>query len=83
MDKVRDAKKRCPHLVAVHVATYREGEKEPGYWENPDTLTHKVRNQELFLSKKSPIHYVSGLTGPLPTGKCEDHSTIQGVPSRC
>ncbi|KAJ3486834.1 hypothetical protein NLI96_g3957 [Meripilus lineatus] len=42
MDKVKDAKKRCPNLVAVHVATYKEGEKEPGYWDNPDTLTHKV-----------------------------------------
>nr|VWP00898.1 3-isopropylmalate dehydrogenase (3-IPM-DH) (IMDH) (EC (Beta-IPM dehydrogenase) [Ganoderma boninense] len=42
MDKARDAKKRCPHLVVVHVATYKEGEPEPGYWENPDTRTHKV-----------------------------------------
>lgn len=42
MDKIRDARKRCPNLVVVHVATYREGEAEPGYWENPDTHTHKV-----------------------------------------
>ena len=42
MDKVQDAKKRCPDLEVVHVATYKEGEAEPGYWENPDTLTHKV-----------------------------------------
>jgi DNA polymerase eta len=42
MDNVNDAKKRCPHLEVVHVATYKEGEAEPGYWQNPDTLTHKV-----------------------------------------
>ena len=42
MDKAKDALKRCPELVVQHVATYREGEAEPGYWENPDTLTHKV-----------------------------------------
>lgn len=42
MDKIRDAKKRCPQLEVVHVATYKEGEAEPGYWENPDTHTHKV-----------------------------------------
>ncbi|KAI9066352.1 DNA/RNA polymerase [Trametes sanguinea] len=46
MNKIRDAKKRCPNLVVVHVATYKEGEAEPGYWENPDTLTHKVTTGE-------------------------------------
>lgn len=42
MDKIKDAKKKCPNLLAVHVATYKEGEKEPGYWDNVDTRTHKV-----------------------------------------
>jgi len=42
MDK-KDALERCPHLVVVHVATYREGEKEPGYWDDVDTNTHKAR----------------------------------------
>lgn len=42
MDKAKDAKKKCPDLVAVHVATYKEGEKEPGYWDDVDTRTHKV-----------------------------------------
>lgn len=42
MDNINDAKKRCPDLKVVHVATYREGEKEPGYWPDPDTMTHKV-----------------------------------------
>ena len=35
--------KRFPHLKVVHVATYKEGEKEPGYWDDVDTNTHKVR----------------------------------------
>jgi DNA polymerase eta len=43
MDKLKDAKRRCPELVVVHVATYKEGEKEPGYWDNVDSRTHKVR----------------------------------------
>lgn len=42
MDKKKDAVKRCPHLMVVHVATYKEGESEPGYWEDVDTNTHKV-----------------------------------------
>ncbi|KIY43793.1 DNA/RNA polymerase [Fistulina hepatica ATCC 64428] len=42
MDKIKDAKARCPDLVVVHVATYKEGEKEPGYWDDVDTRTHKV-----------------------------------------
>lgn len=43
MDKVKEALRRCPHLKVVHVATYKEGDDEPGYWHNPDTHTHKVR----------------------------------------
>ena len=42
MDKKKDALKRCPHLQLVHVATFKEGEKEPGYWDDVDTNTHKV-----------------------------------------
>ncbi|KDQ57336.1 hypothetical protein JAAARDRAFT_178997 [Jaapia argillacea MUCL 33604] len=42
MDKADDALKKCPELKVVHVATYKEGEKEPGYWDKPDTKTHKV-----------------------------------------
>lgn len=48
MDKKKDALKRCPELKVVHVATYKEGEKEPGYWDNVDTNTHKVRQVLLF-----------------------------------
>jgi DNA polymerase eta len=50
MDKIKDAKQKCPNLLAVHVATYKEGEKEPGYWKDVDTRTHKV----FFLSYDVP-----------------------------
>ena len=48
----REALKMCPELIIVHVATYKEGEQTPGYWENPDTATHKVRRS--LLSHRKP-----------------------------
>lgn len=48
MAKVADALKKCPELVVVHVATYKEGDPEPGYWDKPDTRTHKV--SDVFVS---------------------------------
>ncbi|KIL64266.1 hypothetical protein M378DRAFT_11635 [Amanita muscaria Koide BX008] len=55
--EVKDAKKRCPGLVVVHVATYKEGESEPGYWDNVNTNTHKVsldyyRNESIKVAAK-------------------------------
>jgi DNA polymerase eta len=44
MSSWRDALKKCPELTVVHVATYKEGDNAPGYWDNPDTATHKVRS---------------------------------------
>ncbi|QRV89435.1 DNA repair protein REV1 [Ceratobasidium sp. AG-Ba] len=41
-ESVAEAKKKCPNLMAVHVATYKEGESEPRYWDDPSPLTHKV-----------------------------------------
>ncbi len=66
MDKVRDAKKRCPNLVVVHVATYREGEAEPGYWENPDTRTHKV---SLDHYRRESMKIIQLFKEGLPTGE--------------
>ncbi|THV02836.1 DNA/RNA polymerase, partial [Dendrothele bispora CBS 962.96] len=40
--KLKDAKECCPELMIVHVATYKEGESEPGYWDDIDSRTHKV-----------------------------------------
>ncbi|OCF37906.1 hypothetical protein I316_00130 [Kwoniella heveanensis BCC8398] len=37
-----EARKMCPHLVVQHVATYRNGESEAGYWGEVDPKTHKV-----------------------------------------
>ncbi|GAA6014594.1 hypothetical protein JCM11491_000162 [Sporobolomyces phaffii] len=39
-----EALKKCPHLKLVHVQTYRNGDTEPGYWEDPPPSphTHKV-----------------------------------------
>ncbi|CAE6502322.1 unnamed protein product [Rhizoctonia solani] len=41
-ESIVDAKKKCPNLMAVHVATYKEGESEPQYHEDPSPTTHKV-----------------------------------------
>lgn len=45
MDKLdlKNIKVKFPDLIVVHVATYKEGEKEPGYWDDVDTKTHKVK----------------------------------------
>ncbi|KAF8340287.1 uncharacterized protein EI90DRAFT_3035084 [Cantharellus anzutake] len=42
MDNVKEAKKKCPNLVAVHVMTYKEGDSEPAYHDNPDPRHYKV-----------------------------------------
>lgn len=40
---MKELQAKHPDLKIVHVATYKEGEKQPGYWDNVDTKTHKVR----------------------------------------
>jgi DNA polymerase eta len=52
MSNWREALKKCPELIVVHVATFKEGEQAPGYWDNPDTATHKVR-PALSLSRRA------------------------------
>ncbi|KAK4047138.1 N-acetyltransferase eso1 [Microbotryomycetes sp. JL201] len=37
-----EALKKCPDLMLVHVATYRIGDPEPGYWTGAKPETHKV-----------------------------------------
>lgn len=37
-----EALKKCPDLVMVHCATYRNGDTEPGYWEGAKPETHKI-----------------------------------------
>lgn len=39
---IDEARKMCTHLLVQHVATYRNGEAEAGYWGEVDPMTHKV-----------------------------------------
>ena len=39
---LEEAKRRCPHLQTVHVATLKDGDDAPRYHDDPDILTHKV-----------------------------------------
>lgn len=71
MDKIKDAKKKCPNLLAVHVATYKEGEKVPGYWKDIDTRTHKV---SLDLYRRESNKIIAMFKEALPTGEVEKAS---------
>lgn len=42
IDKADDARKRCPDLMIVHVATYARDDPVPKYRDKPDVKTHKV-----------------------------------------
>ncbi|KAI0346179.1 DNA/RNA polymerase [Trametopsis cervina] len=71
MCKVKDALKMCPELKVVHVATYKEGEAEPGYWDNPDTLTHKV-SLDFYRRESWKIYHM--FKDGLSTGEIEKAS---------
>lgn len=64
MDRWDDALKKCPELKIVHVATYKEGDAEPGYWEKPDTRTHKV-SLDYYRRESAKIYtmFKEGLPG--------------------
>ena len=80
MDKVRDAKKRCPELNVVHVATYKEGEPEPGYWPNPDTRTHKV---SLDHYRRESMKIIQMFKDGLPEGEVGEWLLAVGWCSGC
>ncbi|KII89760.1 hypothetical protein PLICRDRAFT_174599 [Plicaturopsis crispa FD-325 SS-3] len=71
MDKIKDAKKRCPELVVVHVATYKEGEKEPGYWDDIDSRTHKV---SLDFYRRESVKILKMFKDGLPGAEIEKAS---------
>ncbi|EGN99076.1 hypothetical protein SERLA73DRAFT_168617 [Serpula lacrymans var. lacrymans S7.3] len=71
MDRVKDAKKRCPELIAVHVATYKEGQKEPGYWDDVDSHTHKV---SLDYYRRESMKIINMFKENLPGGEIEKAS---------
>lgn len=54
--KIADAIKLCPHVRVVHVATYKEGENEPVYVDEPDSMTHKVRGGLGMMFSSLPQH---------------------------
>ncbi|KAL7422809.1 N-acetyltransferase eso1 [Cryptotrichosporon argae] len=47
---IEEAKRMCPHLFVQHVATYREGEDEAGYWDEVDPKTHKASRRPAAVS---------------------------------
>ncbi|KAI9454558.1 DNA/RNA polymerase [Lactarius psammicola] len=71
MSNWRDALKKCPELIVVHVATYKEGDKAPGYCDNPDTATHKV---SLDYYRRESAKIISIFKEGLPDGEIEKAS---------
>lgn len=71
MDNITAARKKFPEVISVHVATYKEGEKEPGYWEKPDSRTHKV---SLDLYRRESAKVMNVFTEGLPDGEIEKAS---------
>ncbi|GAW01991.1 eta dna polymerase [Lentinula edodes] len=62
---------RCPELMIVHVATYKEGDAEPGYWDNVDSRTHKV---SLDYYRRESSKVFSMLKEGLPDAEIEKAS---------
>ncbi|KAH9974822.1 DNA/RNA polymerase [Russula compacta] len=71
MSNWRDALKKCPELTVVHVATYKEGDQAPGYWDNPDTATHKV---SLDYYRRESAKIITIFKDSLPDGEIEKAS---------
>ncbi|KAF8274761.1 DNA/RNA polymerase [Lactarius quietus] len=67
----REAVKKCPELIVVHVATYKEGDKAPGYHDNPDTATHKV---SLDYYRRESAKIIAIFKESLPEGEIEKAS---------
>lgn len=63
MTKVQEALKMCPHLVAVHVATYKDGEAQAAYHPNPDNRNHKV---SLDLYRRESVKIMNMFKANLP-----------------
>nr|KIR84927.1 DNA polymerase eta subunit [Cryptococcus tetragattii IND107] len=68
---IEDAKKMCPHLVVQHVATYRNGENEAGYWDNVDPRTHKV---SLDVYRRESLRILAIFKEKIPRGEIEKAS---------
>nr|ODO02270.1 DNA polymerase eta subunit [Cryptococcus depauperatus CBS 7855] len=68
---IEDAKKMCPHLVVQHVATYRNGENEAGYWDDVDPRTHKV---SLDVYRRESLKILAIFREMIPKGEIEKAS---------
>ncbi|KIY33133.1 DNA polymerase eta subunit [Cryptococcus gattii E566] len=68
---IEDAKKMCPHLVVQHVATYRNGENEAGYWDNVNPRTHKV---SLDVYRRESLRILAIFKEKIPRGEIEKAS---------
>lgn len=63
---IEDAKKMCPHLRIQHVATYRNGESEAGYWDDVDPRTHKV---SLDVYRRESLKILAIFKEKIPRGE--------------
>ncbi|TFY60808.1 hypothetical protein EVG20_g7285 [Dentipellis fragilis] len=71
MMKADEALKKCPELVVVHVATFKDGDSEPGYWDKPNVSTHKV---SLDYYRRESGKVIDIFKSGLPTGEIEKAS---------
>lgn len=76
-----EAKRRCPNLRLIHVATIGPGEMMPQYHPNPDARTHKV-SLDLYRreSKKIMELFRSKLSQDRDSGKYVDYTLQPIVP---
>ncbi|KAG8774998.1 DNA-directed DNA polymerase eta rad30 [Serendipita sp. 397] len=75
MTKLPEARKMCPDLVVIHVATYKDGEMEAKYHPDPNNKTHKV---SLDLYRRESIKI--DVTWPLETMVIPILSDDEGTP---
>ncbi|ORX38540.1 hypothetical protein BD324DRAFT_621278 [Kockovaella imperatae] len=68
---IDEAKKMCPHLHVQHVATYRNGEAEAGYWGEADPRTHKV---SLDPYRRESLKILAIFKEMIPKGEIEKAS---------
>ncbi|AFR95649.2 DNA polymerase eta subunit [Cryptococcus neoformans C23] len=68
---IEDAKKMCPQLRIQHVATYRNGESEAGYWDDVNPRTHKV---SLDVYRRESLKILAIFKEKIPRGEIEKAS---------
>lgn len=56
----------CPQLRIQHVATYRNGENEAGYWDDVNPRTHKV---SLDVYRRESLKILAIFKEKIPRGE--------------